>query len=124
MQFIVGFLATFFSRFFGWVAKFLLAFLSPLVVPIVKGIAKLFSNRSVYLLMFATIGGFIAVFIGVMTALANTVMAFVPSEYIVIGRMFVPDNLSTCIAVVASAKFYQIILLWKIKVLETLTAAK
>jgi len=124
MQFLIGFAASFFSRLFGWLGKFLVAFLSPLIVPIIKGFAKLFSNRAVYLVMFTTIGGFLLAFIGVMTALASSVASFVPAEYISVGRMFIPGNLTLCMAVVASAKFYQIILLWKIKVLETLTAAK
>ncbi|EWC40844.1 hypothetical protein B597_012660 [Stutzerimonas stutzeri KOS6] len=74
--------------------------------------------------MFATIAGYIAIFIGVMTALAASVMSFVPAEYVSVARMFVPDNLALCMGVVSAAKFYQITLLWKIKILETLTAAK
>lgn len=124
MQFIIGFAASFFGRLFAWFGRFLLAFLSPLVIPIVKGFAKLTSNLTVVLVMFTVIGGFIAAFIATLTALGSAVVSFVPSEYISIARMFVPDNLATCISIVAAAKFYQIILLWKIKVVETLAAAK
>lgn len=124
MQFVIGFLGTFFARLFSWVGRFLFAFFAPLVVPIVKGFAKLGSNLSVILVMFAVIGGFIAAFIATLTGLGSAVISFVPSEYVSVARMFIPDNLAFCISTVAAAKFFQIILLWKIKVVETLAAAK
>lgn len=124
MQFLIGFVAQFFGRLFGWLGKFIFALLAPLVTPIIQGFAKLTSNLTIVLVMFTVIGGFITAFIAVLTSLGNSVITFVPGEYVSVGRMFIPDNLAACIAIVAAAKFYQIILLWKIKIVETLAAAK
>lgn len=124
MQFLIGFASRFFGKLFTGVGGFLFGFLSPLVAPVVGGVARFLSKRAIYLAMFASIAGFIVTFIAVMTVLAKSVMHFVPPEYVSVARMFVPDNLAACIAVVAAAKFHQIVILWKIKIVETMAAAK
>ncbi len=118
MSWLIGFFKTFFPRIFGWLSKFTVAFFSPLVVPVIAGLTKLLSRKGEVLIMLTVVGGFVMGFTTILNAIGATVMYLAPGDFVEIGRMLLPGNTSVCISILAAAKGYQVLLVWKVRIAE------
>ncbi|ARU87337.1 DUF5455 family protein [Pseudomonas sp. M30-35] len=120
MPWLIGFFSRFFLRFFAGAGKFLLGLLAPLITPVMQFIASFFKKLGILALIVAAIYTAITVLSGGISQLISTLTGGFPSDLLVFGRMFLPDNLSFCIAVLVTARVKSLIFYWVSKLSEKL----
>lgn len=120
MPWIIGFLGRFFLRLFAGTGKFLLGFLAPLITPVMQFIASFFKKLAILVLIVAAIYTAISVLSGAIGQLINSITGGIPTDLIALGRMFLPDNIPFCIAVLVTARVKSLIFFWVSRLSEKL----
>ncbi|PWU26129.1 MULTISPECIES: DUF5455 family protein [Pseudomonas] len=118
MNWIIGFLKKLFPRFFSQLTKWVIGFVSPLIAPFLEYIAKFFSKLGVIVMVIASIGAAITAFTVALNAIGAGITAQAPNDLIVIGRMFLPSNLSIAISTILLARLKSLIFMWVVRITE------
>lgn len=118
MNWIIGFLKKLFPRAFSQLTKWVIGFISPLIAPLLEYIAKFFSKLGMIVMVIASIGVAIGVFTAALNAIGSGIASQAPSDLIVIGRMFLPSNLSIAISTILLARLKSLIFMWVVRITE------
>ena len=118
MPFIIGFLGGFFRTLFGRASAFIAGFLGTFIGPLVEKLARFFSNAA----KTTAFLGAIVLAIGIFSAAVDGALAglafFAPDEFVVIGRMLMPANISTCISVLIFVRLKALVFYWVAKMAD------
>lgn len=118
MNWIIGFFKKFFPNLFSGLAKFILGFLGPLIGPFIQFFISFLRKVGLFFLVLAAISTAIFVFATVMENLVGEIVRATAPEWIDIGRMFLPTNLSYCLGVLILARLKSLVFMWVTRLSE------
>ena len=120
MPWFMGFFRKYFLNLFARGGKFLLGLLLPLITPVLQFVAAFFKKIALLLLIVAALGLAIGVVAKAISASFGAISGFMPSEFLVLGRMFLPDNIPQCLALLVVARIKSLIFYWVSRLSEKL----
>lgn len=118
MNWILGFLKKFFPNLFGGLAKFILGFLGPLIGPFIQFFTNFLRKVGLFFLVLAAIAGAIFTFATIIEGLVGEVVGATAPEWIDIGRMLLPSNLSYCLGLLIVARLKSLVFMWVTRLSE------
>ena len=118
MNWIIGFFKKFFPNLFSGLAKFILGFLGPLIGPFIQFFTSFLRKVGLFFLVLAAIAGAIFAFATVMDAVISKVVSATAPEWIDIGRMFLPSNISQCMGLLILARLKSLVFMWVTRLSE------
>lgn len=118
MNWIIGFFKKFFPNLFSGLAKFILGFLGPLIGPFIQFFTSFLRKVGLFFLVLAAISTAILVFATIMETLVGEVVRATSPEWIDIGRMFLPTNLSYCLSLLIFARLKSLVFMWVTRLSE------
>lgn len=118
MPFIVGFLSNLIRVLFTRLAAWIWGLLAPLLGYLILKILSLFGKHWQVVLGLAAITAAVYTFSAAIDAAFYGITLFAPDEYIKIGRMLLPSNISLCVSVLVIAKIKSLIFFWIVRTIE------
>ncbi|MGG2395744.1 hypothetical protein ACJRW5_02170 [Pseudomonas sp. SH1-B] len=118
MGWLLGFFKKFFPNLFSGLAKFILGFLGPLIGPFIQFFTSFLRKVGLFFLVLAAISTAIFVFATIMEALVGEVVRATAPEWIDIGRMLLPTNLSYCLSLLIFARLKSLVFMWVTRLSE------
>lgn len=118
MPFIIGFLGNIVRVLFTRLSSWLLGLLSTLIPTLLSKITGFLSNTWKIALTLAAITAAIYAFSAAIDASAAKLMLSAPSEFVYIGQMLLPSNLSLCISLLIFVRLKSLIVFWIVRTLE------
>lgn len=118
MNWIIGFIKKFFPNLFGGLSKFILGFLGPLIGPFIQFFTSFLRKVGLFFLVLAAIAGAIFAFATIMETLISEVVRATAPEWIDIGRMFLPSNISYCLGLLIVARLKSLVFMWVTRLSE------
>lgn len=120
MGWAINFFKKLFPTAFSWLAKFLLGLIMPILAPVIQAVAALLRKIGIFLLILAAIGSAIAVLASGIDYMVSQVGSLVAPDLVIVGRMFLPSNLSFCISLLVFLKLKSLVFYWVTKLSEKL----
>ncbi|ALN18772.1 hypothetical protein [Ectopseudomonas mendocina] len=120
MGWLLNFFKKLFPNAFAWLAKFLLGFIMPILGPVLQAAAALLRKVAIFLLILAAIGSAIAVLAAGIDYVVSRLASFAAPDLVIVGRMFLPDNLSFCVSLLVFLKLKSLAFYWVTKLSEKL----
>lgn len=119
MNWIIGFFKKFFPNLFGGLSKFILGFLGPLIGPFIQFFTSFLRKVGLFFLVLAAIAAAIFAFATFMEILISEILSETDfEEWIDIGRMFLPSNISYCLGVLIVARLKSLVFMWVTRLSE------
>lgn len=118
MNWIIGWLKKFFPGFFGGLSKFLLGFLGPLVTPFILFVTTLLRKVGLFFLVLAALALAIGTFATVIEGLVSALVSRTAPNWIDVGRMLLPSNLSYCLGLLIVARLKSLVFMWVTRLSE------
>lgn len=118
MNWILGFLKKFFPNLFSGLSKFILGFLAPLIGPFIQFFTSFLRKVGLFFLVLAAIAAAIFAFATIMEVLISEVVRATAPEWIDIGRMFLPSNISYCLGLLIVARLKSLVFMWVTRLSE------
>lgn len=118
MPFIIGFLRGLIPALFGRLASFITGFVARVAPGAAVSALKITSNLGKIALVIAAIAAAIVVFSAAISAALGGLALMAPGDLLEVGRMFMPSNIETCIAVLMVARLKSLVFFWVVRISE------
>lgn len=118
MAWIIGFLKKFFPSLFGGLSKFLLGFLAPLIGPFIQFFTTFLRKVALFALILAALATAIGVFAKAIEYLVSLIVGYTVPDLIIVGRMFLPGNISMCLGWLIVARLKSLVFMWVARLSE------
>lgn len=112
MNWIIGFLKKLFPNFFKGLTTWVVGFIAPLIAPFFLMVTNFFRKVGLFFLIVAALFLAIKVFAEAIDATVGRLVEETLPEWVLIGRMLLPSNLSMCISLLIFARLKSLIFMW------------
>jgi len=118
MPFIIGFLRNLLPALFAGLASFISGFVARVAPGAAVAALKVTSNLGKIALVIAAIAAAVVVFSAAINLALGGLALMAPANLLEVGRMLMPSNIDTCIAVLMLARLKSLVFFWIVRISE------